>query len=107
MEKAPQRNYIEPGKVNILNHFFLVHNTTSYYIMMVYYGTSRKINDIPWSNHFSLTNCFTKTRKIQEVNCMYDIEIGDILMNFIIHEYLIKFYGVDVTHMRSSYPHLV
>ena len=107
MTKAPQRNYIEPVKVHILNHFFLVHNTTSYYIMMVYYGTSRKINDLPWSPHFSLTTFYMKTRKIQEGNYMDDIEIGDMLLNFIIHVYLIKFYGVDVTHMRSSELYLV
>ena len=102
MSKATQRNYIEPGKLNILNHFFLVPNIISDYRMMVYYGTSRKINDLPWSTHFSLTNFYMKTRKIQEGNYMDDIEIGDMLLNFIIHEYLIKFYGVDVTHMSSS-----
>ena len=105
--KAPQRNYTEPGKVNILNNLFLVPNSICDYIMMVYYGTSRKINDIPGSPHFSLINFYTKTRKIQEGNYMDDIEIGDMLLNFIIHVYLIKFYGVDVTHMRSSELYLV
>ena len=106
MSKATQRNYIEPGKVHILNLFFLELNTISDYIMMVYYDNSRKINDFSLSTHFSLTNFYMKTRKIQEGNYMDDIEIGDMLLNFIIHEYLIKFYGVDVIHMRSFDPSL-
>ena len=66
--KAPQRNYIEPGKVHILNLFFLELTTISDYIMMVYYDNSRKINDFSLSTHFSLTTFYMKTRKIQEGN---------------------------------------
>ena len=73
---------------------------------MVYYDTFRKINDLPWATHFSLTTFYMKTRKTKDGNYMDDIEIGDMLLNLKIHEYMIKCFGVDVTHMRSSYPAL-
>ena len=33
---------------------------------------------------------------------MVDIEIGDIFLNFMIHEDLMKFFVFDVTHVMSS-----
>ena len=40
-------------------------------------------------------------RAFQEVNHMSEIDSSEMLLNFMIHEYLWKFCAVDVTHVRS------
>ena len=46
--KSPQRNYIEPVKVHILNHLLLVTKTIGAERVMVYYGNSREVNHLLW-----------------------------------------------------------
>ena len=97
------RNYIEAGKVTSLTHYFWVQKGTED-IRMVYNGTGSGLNDAVWAPHFGLPYVTHTVRSLMPGYCQCDLDVGEMFLNFLLHEELKQLSGVDVSHVRSTDP---
>ena len=98
MLKVWQRSYISSGEEEmILAHFFSLDKSKD--TKMVYNDTSSGINDVLWDPHFTLPTIYIQMRDIKPGSIMVYIDIGEMFINFILHQSLWRFCMVDVTHM--------
>lgn len=98
------RNYIKTGNIDSLTHFFSVLKAKGTDIWMVYNGTSSRLNGALWAPHFFLPTMSTQLRALKEGTYMGDMDIGEMFLNFMLHESLRAVCGVDVTFVRSTDP---
>jgi hypothetical protein len=101
ISKVRKRKYISPGHVWSLTDFFSVPKG-SRDIRMVYNGTSSGLNDVLWVPSFPLPTVETLLRSVHPGTWMADTDIGEMFLNFVLHESLQELAGVDVTHYQDG-----
>jgi hypothetical protein len=69
---------------------------------MVYKGTSSGLNDVLWVPSFPLPTVDSLLRAVHPNTWMADTDLGEMFLNFVLHESLRKLAGVDVTHYRGK-----
>ena len=97
LRKVRDRGYITKAEVKSLTNFFPVLKGL-FDIRMVYDGTRSGLNDRVWVPHFALASLKSALRCIELGSFMGDIDIGEMFLNFILHETLVPLCGVDLSH---------
>ena len=100
-----QRGYIEAGdgKVkSLINYFWVDKGETD--IRIVYDGTGCGLNDFIWAMHFFLPTMRHTLRSLLPGYYQCDGDIGEMFLNFMVHEMLRELSGVDISHVRSDDP---
>jgi hypothetical protein len=90
------RRYVEPGEVVSLTSFFAVPKGTED-IRMVYDGTKSGLNNNIWVPRFPLPIIDTHLRAVDGSTFMSDMDIGEMFLNFILHESMQALCGVDLS----------
>ena len=80
-----------------LMHFFWVPKGADD-IRMVYNGTSSGLNPCLWAPNFVLPTVETHLRGVEPGYWMADRDLGEMFLNFVLHESLRQYCGVDFTH---------
>jgi hypothetical protein len=101
ISKVRKRKYISVGPVWSLTDFFCVPKGDDD-IRMVYNGTSSGLNDILWVPSFPLPTVDTLLRSVHPDTWMADTDLGEMFLNFVLHESLRELAGVDVTHYQAK-----
>jgi hypothetical protein len=101
ISKVRKRKYISTGYVSSLTDFFSVPKGAND-IRMVYNGTSSGLNDVLWVPSFPLPTVDTLLRAVHPDTWMADTDLGEMFLNFVLHESLRELAGVDVTKYRSK-----
>jgi hypothetical protein len=96
LDKIRKRGYVEAGYVESLISFFVVEKGSDD-IRMVYDGSASGLNDLLWAPWFPLPTLDTLQRSIEPGTYMSDNDVGEMFLNFILHEDLRKLCGVDFT----------
>jgi len=91
-----KRNYIEDGYVKNLTRFFAVPKGDQD-IRMVYDASASGLNDCLWAPWFLMPTIKTHLRTVNPDYFMADIDIGEMFLNFIMHDSLRSWCGVDFT----------
>jgi hypothetical protein len=96
LDKIRERGYVEAGYVESLISFFDV-DKGSDDIRMVYDGSSSGLNDSLWAPWFPLPTLETLLRSVESGTYMSDNDVGEMFLNFMLHEDIRKLCGVDFT----------
>lgn len=96
LELVLERGYIETGEVVSLTRFFSVPKGEAD-IRMVYDGTKSGLNQVLWVPWFPMPTIETHLRSVEAGTFMADVDIGEMFLNFVLHENIRKFCGVDLT----------
>jgi hypothetical protein len=94
---ARERGYIGPGRVRSLTSFFSVPKGLDD-IRMVYDASKSGLNDAIWVPRFPLPTIATHLRAVECGTYMADLDVGEMFLNFMLHEQLQEVCGVDLTH---------
>ena len=73
---------------------------------MVYNGISSGLNKVQWAPHFMSPTMSINIRATKIGTNMGDIDIGEMILNFIMHKSIRKSFRLDVTHIRPYDPKL-
>lgn len=95
------RRYITRGYVKSLTSFFAVPKGIQD-VRMVYDGTASGLNDRIWVPSFPLPTAETHLRALEPGYFMADVDIGEMFLNFVLHESLQAVAGVDLTQLFSD-----
>ena len=95
--------YIESGPADSLTHYFPMEKGP-YDIHMVYGGTSSGLNSGVWAPHFGLPYVSHTVRSLMPGYCQYNLDVGKMFLDFLLHEEPKRLSGVDVQHGRSTNP---
>lgn len=98
LNKVRHRGYITPDVVVALTAFFAVPKGEDD-IRMVYDGSVSGLNDAIWVPTFTLPTAATHLRAVEPGTHMADLDIGEMFLNFMLHEQVRPYAGVDVTHL--------
>lgn len=90
------RGYVEAGVVESLTNFFCVPKGEDD-IRMVYDGTASGLNDALWAPWFPLPTVESLLRAVEPGTYMCDTDVGEMFLNFMLHEEVRKMCGVDFT----------
>jgi hypothetical protein len=96
--KVRERGYITAGKVKALTAFFSVQKGEEDNIRVVYDGSVSELNEVLWVPRFVLPTLWTHLRAVENGTFMADVNIGEMLLNFNLHEGVRPYAGVDLTH---------
>jgi hypothetical protein len=96
LDKLREQGYVTKGEVHSLTSFFAVPKGTED-VRMVYDGTKPGLNDAIWVARFPLPTVNTMLRAVDENTYMGDMDIGEMFLNFILHESMQALCGVDLT----------
>jgi hypothetical protein len=96
LDKIRQRGYVEAGRVESLISFFDVEKGSDD-IRMVYDGSASGLNELLGAPWFPLSTLDTLQRSIEPGTFMSDNDVGEMFLNFMLHEDLRKLCGVDFT----------
>lgn len=96
LQKARDRRYIAPGKVLSLTSFFGVKKGEND-VRPVYDGSVSGLNDAIWMPRFVLPTIQTHLRLVEAGTYMCDLDVGEMFLNFILHEDIRALAGVDLT----------
>jgi len=102
--KAINRNYMRitpKAKVNNLIDYFGVAKGESD-IRVVFNGTSCGLNDQVWAPNFWLPTAKSMIRSTSFNYKFVDIDLGEMFLNFPLHESLIPFSGVDLSPFHEE-----
>ena len=91
-----RKGYVEAGKVESLISFFEVPKGESD-IRMVYDGTKSGLNDALWAPWFPLPTVETMLRSVTGGTWLGDNDVGEMFLNFMLHEEVRRLCGVDFT----------
>ena len=91
-----ERGYVQPGVVDSLTSFFAVPKGDSD-IRMVYDGTISGLNDSLWAPWFPLPTVESLMRALEPGSYMADADVGEMFLNFMLHDEVRKLCGVDFT----------
>ena len=69
---------------------------------MVYDASVSGLNDSLWAPRFAMPTLGTHLRAIEEGTYMGDCDIGDCFLNFILHESVRPYAGVDLSHYANK-----
>jgi hypothetical protein len=92
------KGYIASGRVKSVTSFFEVAKGDDD-IRMVYNGTQSGLNAAVWAPWFSLPTVDTHLRAVQPGTFMADIDLQEMFLNFILHEDIRPYAGVDLTKL--------
>jgi len=95
LEVIREKGYVAPGIVTALMFFFDVQKGTDD-IRMVYDGTASGLNDSLWCPWFLLPTVDSLLRCVEPGTFMCDNNIGEMFLNFMLHEEMRKLCGIDV-----------
>ena len=96
LKKVRDRGYVAEGPIDSLISFFAVPKGTDD-IRMVYDGTKSGLNDAIWVPRFPLPTVDTHLRSVVEGTYMADMDVGEMFVNFILHESMQALTGIDLT----------
>jgi len=94
--KVRRMGYLAPGEVKSLTSFFAVPKGDSD-IRMVYDGTKSGLNDAMWAPWFWMPTVESHLRFVSTESFLGDIDVGDMFLNFVLHEDVKKVAGVDLS----------
>jgi hypothetical protein len=94
--KVQNRRYNSPGPIESLTSFAVPKGLDN--IRMVYNGTKFGLNDAIWVPRFSLPTVETLLRAVDLGTYMSDMDIGEMFLNFVPHEWMQALCGVDLTN---------
>ena len=92
------RRYIRRGRVDSLTSYFSVPKGEDD-VRMVYDGTKSGLNEAMWVPRFPLPTADTHLRGLEPGTFCADSDIGEMFLNFILHEEARFLCGVDFTEM--------
>jgi hypothetical protein len=98
LQGVRSKGYIIKGDVFSLTSFFAVPKGDSD-IRMVYDGTKSGLNGMLWAPWFPLPTIDAHLRALLPGYFMSDIDIGEMFLNFMLHESVQKYCGVDLTQL--------
>ena len=101
LNKVRNNRYIQGGYVKSLTSFFAVPKGDSD-IRMVYDASVSGLNDSLWAPRFAMPSLGTHLRAVEGGTYMGDCDIGDCFLNFILHESVRPYAGVDLTHYAAK-----
>lgn len=90
------KGYVEPGWVESLTAFFAVPKGLDD-LRMVYDGTVSGLNEVLWAPWFPLPTVESMLRAVEPGTYMADNDVGEMFLNFMLHEEVRKLAGVDFT----------
>jgi hypothetical protein len=93
---AREKGYIDIGVVHSLISFFEVPKGLTD-IRMVYDGTKSGLNDMLWAPWFPLPTVDSLLRSVEPGTWMADNDVGEMFLNFVLHESIQALCGVDLT----------
>ncbi len=96
LTKVRQKGYIIPGEVKSLTSYFTVPKGDGD-VRMVYDATKSGLNGQLWAPWFMLPSVDSHLLAVQPGYFMGDIDISEIFLNFILHDRVQAFAGVDLT----------
>ena len=91
-----KKGYVEAGQVESLISFFDVEKGKDD-IRMVYDGTKSGLNDALWAPWFPLPTVETMLRSVTGGTWLGDNDVGEMFLNFMLHEEVRRLCGVDFT----------
>ena len=104
LQKILDRRYVVApvtvGFIRSLMEFFDVRKDDD--IRLVYNGTSCGLNDALWAPNFWLPTPATAARSLGYGYYMADIDLGEMFLNFPLHEILQRFSGIDLSHYSEA-----
>jgi len=95
-----ERQYMEKGTVKGLTRFFAVPKGPED-IRMVYDASVSGLNDALWAPWFVMPTIRSHLRAVDVNTFMGDVDIGEMFLNFVLHDELKPHCGVDLT---TYYP---
>jgi hypothetical protein len=98
--KVRLRRYIGPGFVVSLTAFFHVPKGEDD-LRLVYDGSVSGLTDAMWMPRFVLPTLNTHLRSVEAGTFLADIDVGEMFLNFILHEAIRVYAGIDLT---SHFP---
>ena len=101
LNKVRRNRYIQPGYVKSLTSFFAVPKGDTD-IRMVYDASVSGLNDALWAPRFAMPTLGTHLRAVEGGTYMGDCDIGDCFLNFILHDSVRPYAGVDLSHYASQ-----
>jgi hypothetical protein len=96
LDRVRQRRYIAPGYVVSLTSFFEVPKGADD-IRMVYDGSVSGLNDSMWVPRFALPTLETHLRSVEAGTFLADVDVGEMFLNFILHNSVRQYSGVNLT----------
>jgi hypothetical protein len=93
---AREKGYIDLGLVESLISFFDVPKGLTD-IRMVYDGTKSGLNEVLWAPWFPLPTVDNLLRSVEPGTWMADNDVGEMFLNFVLHESVQALCGVDLT----------
>ena len=102
--KALKRSYLVPvhsQSLNSLIDYFAVDKAGSD-IRVVFNGTSCGLNDAVWAPNFWLPTADSMSRSIGFNYKFVDLDLGEMFLNFPLHQSLQNYSGVDITPFRKE-----
>ena len=90
------KGYVDQGFVESLMSFFEVAKGDDD-VRMVYDGTASGLNDVLWAPWFPLPTVECLLRALEPGYSMADNDVGEMFHNFMMHEELRKYCGLDVS----------
>ncbi len=91
-----KKGYIGPGAIESLIAYFDVPKGESD-IRMVYDGTKSGLNDMLFAPWFPLPTVETMLRSVVPGTYMADNDVGEMFLNFVLHEDIRRLCGIDLT----------
>jgi hypothetical protein len=96
LQKVRSRGYLEAGYVKALTPFFTVPKGDSD-VRLFYNGTKSGLNDCLWAPWFHLPTVGQLLRAVLPGTYMADIDVGEQFLNFVLHNAVHPYAGVDFT----------
>jgi hypothetical protein len=96
LQKARDRRYIAAGQVDLLTAFFAVKKGDD--VRPVYDGSVSGLNKSIWMPRFVLPTIQSHLRQVEAGTFMCDLDVGEMFLNFILHQSIRPLAGVDLTH---------
>lgn len=93
-----EKKYIVEGLVRALIHYFYVPKGECD-VRIVYNGTGCGLNSYVWAPNFGLPDVKDTLRALLPGYMQADMDIGEMFLNFMLHESMKELSGVDVNHL--------
>lgn len=101
LDTIQKKNYIESGHIKSLMSFFDVPKGEDN-IRMVYDGSASGLNGNLWAPWFSLPTIDCLLRSLEPGYSMADNDVGEMFHNFMLHETLRQYCGLDISLYASA-----
>jgi hypothetical protein len=99
-------NYIHPGHVNSLTHYFCVYkdsvSSQQFDIWIVYNGTGCDLSAALWAPSFLVPTASTALRRLSFYSNCVDGDLGETFLNFLLNHDTRPYAGVDFRTVQES-----